>query len=361
MENHDVRSKIDGQKIGEIHFKTTEELDNFLSSVIISHPTYLIYAIKSIIEDNRNQLITLLISEIGKPYSESAYEVEQCLDILETFLEPTIIENKQDSLLIIGSIANPLYELVSIICENVYKYEKFIYKPSSKSSFTLDFLYQKMVEDIEICSKLFVMPMTKDNFDTILKSNKYSFNTIINFSRAKISQHTNLITASQKDQIVLIDSNTDLEIAVAYITENLFNFSKFNMSRVQHIFVQKDVKNEFLEKIISKINLLLKPGRVDKPDINFSDILRFYKRTNFREDLLEMISQGVDIVYGSVEEILKSPIILSLNEKYEEYYKKSFWYPILFIIEYDTYRLPELLKPFKNFKVKSFLNDNNSF
>lgn len=351
-------SKIDGQKLGDLEYLRNEDINYFLSNASSIQGQFLINLMRDILVKNVQEFARFLSHEVGKPMDQTKQEIARAIEVLDTEV-PNRLEDSKEKILVIGSLEAPILQLSHILVELLPAYKKIVYKPSTKVGFTLSQIYKKLSESNDVTSRLLIAPMPKSLLDELLL--KLDWDKIIAYNELKI-ENVEIESRAQKDKAILIDDSSDLEVSVANIIENVLNFEKFNTSRIQHIFVKREVLNEFIEKLKSKLDLGVKVGQADQLDVNFVDTFKAYQRANLKEQILELLSYGADIVYGSVENNITSPVVILCHSELAEYYRESVWAPIIFILPFDSIEaLSEELTFFDKFEVVSYMSaENNS-
>jgi acyl-CoA reductase-like NAD-dependent aldehyde dehydrogenase len=355
-----VLSKIDGHKLGQVEFLRYEDIEVFLGSENTFRNQHLINSLRDFIALEKDTIAKLLVHEIGKPITQANAEIQSCLELLETSM---LEYSKQDTkdLLIIGSIARPLWEMCAGLIEFLPNYRKIVYKPSTKAAVTVSFIYKELCKrQPEIAGKFLVVNIEKEVLDDILL--KDVFNKIVKYGKSKLKPKLSYYEdRGLKDRVMVVDSSSDLEMCSAKIIDNVLLFESFNESRIQHIFIESSVQNSFIEKLSNKFNWALNSGSPDVLEVNFYDTFKTYKRDNLKKKVLETLSLGADIIYGSIGDAIDKPLVIKCDLAMVEEYKQNYWAPVIFLIAYrDIMNLLPILKNFPDHSLIAFTNQTNS-
>jgi len=349
MKGSSILSKVDGKKIGDVEFLS---FDGF-SRVIDAHtesfiPGSILESLKNILITSEKELINLMSHEFGKPAWQCKDEIKRSVEFIMDYFETYSQENASpgsDTIFVLGSVAMPIFQFTKNLCENVGLYKKYIFKPSTKTAVTMQFISLELMQKIEP-NFVAIVSISNETLDEILL--KYSFSKIIKYFSGQLDiKISNLVDLSEKDTVMVIGEDSDIEMSSGIISQNIFSFEKFNQSRIQHIFVDEKISDEFCSKLSQKIELTLSSGDADVPGVNFTDTFKLYKRKGLNKFILEMVSMGADLISGSIQDKISSPILIKSTLALSDYYERDFWAPIIFIIPYKKVtQLPTLLKPF---------------
>jgi len=355
--NPEVLSRLTGKKIGDVYFADIADIHTFLSSTGDCRDSLVINKYKDVLVKHEDEIVYLMTHEIGKPISQCREEIHESIEYLNAHEYDNVSEDKLESALILGSISNPVFQLTISLCKNLNLYKKIVFKSSSKTATTTTYIFKKLVQDPEILERVLVVSLSKLTLDDLL--GKHKFDIIYKYSRGGVyNSGSQIVDYSEKDRVLFFSEEGDVDIASGQIVENIFDFEKFNKSKIQHIFVQNDSFYAFYKRLVFKIENNLKAGKADDPSVNFSDTFKRYKRQDLKELLLEMVSFGADILTGSIGDEINSPILIKFNPSLEKYYKKNIWAPIIFIIPYkDLSELSKLIEPFHELTPIYYINE----
>ena len=345
-----ILSKITGQKIAEVKFTELEIVKDFLNKD--SSDGEFESELKNILAQNVEKLAELMTHETGKPLAQSIEELRTAIDTLETSDDKT----KSNRIIVIGSFATPIRDLVNAV--TTHNFSKLVYKSSTKVSSTMSFLGNKISENPSLNSKILVVIMDKAQLAELLSIE--NFDKVVKYTRGKMKGIVNLDDRSSNDRLMIIDESVDINHSTGLIAEYIFNYQKSTSYRLQNIFVASEIYDQFAQKLIEKIDLVIEQGRADNINVNFVDNLKNYQREKLKSILLEIISFGADVLYGTIQDQIKGPILLGCDTDMMEYYRKILWGPLLFLVKYDNFMtLPNIIKDLNEKEGIAFLKEAN--
>ena len=135
---------------------------------------------------------------------------------------------------------------------------------------------------------------------------------------------------------VLVEPDADLELATAKVATHAFSFAGQTCVSVQRVYVQREVVDDFLARLVPKVEAL----SVGDPADDATDVGPVIDRGN-RERILEWLEEatsgGAEVVTGGVEEegLLRPTVLTGVAPEMKVCAQEIFG-PVCSVIPYDS-------------------------
>lgn len=148
----------------------------------------------------------------------------------------------------------------------------------------------------------------------------------LNFSESINGIYANIPTFST----VVVSKHADIDFALAYILNHAFSFAGLKNSNIKRVILDKECEQTFLDKLSNRIQFGI--------DTNLSQITSQIFIDKMQQSILEAISDGAELFFGTPEFIAKSyPQNLILNKitPNMSIFQKKIYGPLLMILTTD--------------------------
>ena len=280
-----------------------------------------------IIENNKHDLAMLLCRETGKPIKEARNEIKN----VELYVKNFVEQSRHDLGKLIPSGTNPKDEktikfttrepLGVVLCIIPFNFPAFIFgqkvisalimgnsvivKPSTSSPLTVH-KYCELLEESGIPSGVIncISGSGKTIGNYLSKSKSIDLITINGSSKvgSKIMENAskNLTDISLElggNDAFIVDRDANInDVTLELVQGRLYNAGQVCCAS-KRFLIHKDIKNEFIENMISKVSTL-KVGMPDKEDTDIGCLINEKAANKVREQVDKTVSQGAKILIG---------------------------------------------------------------
>ncbi len=353
----DVKSPWNNQIVGSVKKNNQQEIESIIEEVSkvsklkgLDFPLIeRINVLKRFIEkikNNIDELANLATSEGGKPITDSIIEikrgaegVESCIEILKSesghVIPMNINETSKNRLaftqkepigvvLAISAFNHPFNLIIHQILPAIATGCTVIVKPAEDTPLSckkiVEMLYESGLPENR-CR--FVMPENLDLATKLVSDKRIDFLSFIGsskvgwFLRSKLASGTRCSLEHGGMAPTFITKNSDIELCAKSIARGGFYHAGQVCVSVQRVFVEKSIKDDFLDKFLKETNKLpvgdpFKKDTVVGPLIRESEILRVDSWIN------ESKENGAELILGgerNAETTYKKTILVNPNKE----------------------------------------------
>jgi len=313
----------------------------------------------------RDQVINLLMWEIGKTLADSTKEFDRTVEYINATIdalkdidressrfqqaEGTLAQIRRSPLgvvLSMGPFNYPLNEIFTTLIPALIMGNTILFKlpkhgvlahypllKAFKEAFppgTVNTLYGKGSEIITP-----IMESGKVNVLAFIGSSKVANG--LKKQHPKVNRLRAILSLDAKNAAI-VTKNADLDVAVSECLLGSLSFNGQRCTALKLIFVQKDVAEEFVQKLSAAVSAM-KPGLPWDKDVKITPLPESDKPTYLKECIDDAIAHGAKVVNehgGFTNESLVFPaVVYPVNDQMKLYDEEQFG-PIIPVVPFDT-------------------------
>jgi len=313
----------------------------------------------------RDQVINLLMWEIGKTLADSTKEFDRTVEYINATIdalkdidressrfqqaEGTLAQIRRSPLgvvLSMGPFNYPLNEIFTTLIPALIMGNTILFKlpkhgvlahypllKAFKEAFppgTVNTLYGKGSEIITP-----IMESGKVNVLAFIGSSKVANG--LKKQHPKVNRLRAILSLDAKNAAI-VTKNADLDVAVSECLLGSLSFNGQRCTALKLIFVQKDVAEEFVQKLSAAVSAM-KPGLPWDKDVKITPLPESDKPAYLKECIDDAIAHGAKVVNehgGFTNESLVFPaVVYPVNDQMKLYDEEQFG-PIIPVVPFDT-------------------------
>jgi len=313
----------------------------------------------------RDQVINLLMWEIGKTLADSTKEFDRTVEYINATIdalkdidressrfqqaEGTLAQIRRSPLgvvLSMGPFNYPLNEIFTTLIPALIMGNTILFKlpkhgvlahypllKAFKEAFppgTVNTLYGKGSEIITP-----IMESGKVNVLAFIGSSKVANG--LKKQHPKVNRLRAILSLDAKNAAI-VTKNADLDVAVSECLLGSLSFNGQRCTALKLIFVQKDVAEEFVQKLSAAVSAM-KPGLPWDKDVKITPLPEADKPGYLKECIDDAIANGGKVVNehgGFTNESLVFPaVVYPVNDKMKLYHEEQFG-PVIPVVPFDT-------------------------
>jgi acyl-CoA reductase-like NAD-dependent aldehyde dehydrogenase len=299
----------------------------------------------SVLKSNSKTLAKILNEETGKPIAETLDEINYCIEFINN-LQLHLVPDDSRALLVLSHFTEPIMTSCLCIAYSVLTHAKVMIRPSTKASSVMSKLYSILPQS-EQWEMVFCDQESVDS--KLIKDERFSRIYVDAYSGifAKIKDKSigqEIIGHVYRDQVLVIDTNSDLErFAEAFINQ-FFLFATRHGVRLHKIIVEDLIFNPFIEIIKNKIEVKLLSMTREDIHTSFSRNIPQYKVDKIKKFILDAVAEGAEVFFGSVTEYIDSPVLLSKIHPTMAIFSLSYWEPVIQLVPFRKGDFPSIVR-----------------
>lgn len=297
------------------------------------------------LRSNASILARIQNQETSKPTVEIMDEIVQTIDFLKCLSiedSPKEISN----ILVISHFTSPIMTSIVAIAYSIVTSSKVLIRPSTKASKTLSKLYSILPKN-DHWDMVFCEQEAVDAY--LIKDQRFSkiyIDTYENIFK-KIEEKSSglqVVGHIYSDEVLVIDSNSDLEKVIAAYINQFFLFNIRYGIRLNKILVEESEFTRVDELLRGQLTEQLNLKFDQELEESFSRNTPKYKLEKIKAYLLDAIAEGAEISFGSITDKIDSPTLLTKVKTTMNIFSLSYWEPIIQLIPIRKNDFPSVVR-----------------
>ncbi|CCC82407.1 L-glutamate gamma-semialdehyde dehydrogenase [Thermoproteus tenax] len=372
-------------KIGTFQRGTPEEFKAALSKAVEAFPEWsrldwrerarILAKLADLIERDRFKLAAAITYEVGKNRFEALAEIHEAIDVLRYYVElihkmdgyvlqmrspipnerPLSVLRPYGAWFVISPFNFPIALAKGMLTGVLLMGNTAVWKPTSEAPFTAALVYQLAVEAGVPPGVLNFVTGPGDAVEEVATGDPRVAGIAFTGSRDVGMRLYRLFTQRQPwpKPIVLemgsknptvVTAKADLEKAAEGVVRAAFGFGGQKCSATSRLYVQREVYDRFVERLVEKTREIVKIGDPRRREVFLGPVINKSARENYRRYVADAVAAGGRLRYGGrvLEEgefskgFYVEPAIIEGVAPDSYLWKTELFLPILLVDKFDT-------------------------